>query len=394
MKSEPSIKVAEFGGLNNMAEPRAMQPGELTAADNIDIDDRKKIRRRVGSLLRKPVADLQSAWATPDERRMFVVAEGVLSEVDDDLNLIPLADGFDDRPAYFAWDTERIFCMSEANAVVIDGAEVYPMRVDTPLPPAVTVTGGSLPAGIYLVGCLNEDEQGRQGGCSTLRAVRVPENGGLAIRAYPLNGFTVRFCVSATNGTVLHHIQSDDAGVARLESLDGLMSRIDEPQYYGMPIPLGGPIAYHEGSLYVADGGMVYRSHPYWPHLFDLSAQGLALAGRVTLLASLEATGLLVGTDRGIYVLGSDDQLTQIADYGAVPGQTNHFRYDEGEQIKVYFWTDRGMAVAPPFQLLMEGRVSADPGDRCAVGLVEQGGFKRLVASTRIGHGSEAPNPR
>lgn len=393
MKSEPSIKIEEFSGLNNMAEARAMLPGELIIADNIDIDDRKKIRRRPGSEARAMISDVQSAWTTPDEKRMFVVHGGMLSEVYPDFTVHDLFDGFDERPVYFDWDTERVFAVSEKASVVIDGDQVYPLRVDTPLAPTVIPTSGNLPAGTYLVGVVNEDGYGRQGGCSALRSVTLREGSGILIGAHVLPGYLPRIYVSEANGQSLHLLSVGDENVV-FDSLVGLSARLEEPQYTGMPTPLGGPIAYHEGRLHVADGGIVYRSHPYWPHLFDLAEQGYILPGKVTLLASLEAAGLLIGTDRGIYVSGPDEQLTQLADYGVVPGPQNHFRYDEDGAIKVYFWTERGLAVAPPFQLLMEGRVSAAPGDVCAMGLVEQDGFKKLVISTRLSDSRGAPNAR
>ena len=55
------------------------------------------------------LADLSSAWATPDESRLFAVAGGALYELrGSTLDPIELATGLDDGETYWDWDGERI----------------------------------------------------------------------------------------------------------------------------------------------------------------------------------------------------------------------------------------------------------------------------------------------
>lgn len=398
--SEPSAKIQEFIGLNNKSEPRTMVPGELTKADNVDLDDRKRLRRRRGSDLALALSNLASTWATPDESRLFAIADGVLYEIVGDhgsLGAIELATGLDDGETYWDWDTSRIFVSNDAVDLVIDGRDAYPLAIPKPNAPVVSVGDGSLSAGRYLVAVVLEDSRGRQGGASSIVQVDLEDDSALIVepQAVP-SAFTARIYASRANDTVVRQLPLQ---VAIYEDISQLGAVLEEPQYSGHdPFP-GGPIAYHAGRLWKGvrgafgeSTGLVSSSFPFWPHLFEYGPGDFMVNGRVVALSDVQQAALLVGTDRGIWRHSLDEGLVQVADYGMVPGRQITKTRDE----MAYFWTQHGICRAFPFEELTDQAVSAPPGARCSVGLVEHAGFARIVAMTSLdgGDGDSADNPR
>lgn len=390
-KSEPSVSVTEFVGLNNKSEPRAMVPGELVLADNIDIDDRKKIRRRRGYATALELADLSSAWVTPDESRLFAIAAGTLYEIRGTaLELTALATGLSENETYWDWDGERVFVSNDAVDLVIDDDTAYELAIPAPLTPLVLRISGDLPAGRYLVAAVLEDARGRQGGACEITSVDLPDESGLQLTAYAESGFTTRLYVSRTNDTVLR--QASD----QIRSIDQLGAPLEEMQYAGFAPPPGGPIAYHAGRLMKGmDGpeagtGLVAASFPFWAHLFGFGSYDFLVPGRVTGLADVQQVAMLVGTEKGIFRHSLDEGLSRMADYGMVPGQP----ITKDSSGMAYCWTDEGVCRAFPFENLTSQAVSVAPGHRCAVGIVEQAGFNRFVALTRHNGTSAQDNPR
>ncbi|MCW5586921.1 MAG: hypothetical protein KIS75_12370 [Chromatiales bacterium] len=383
--SEPSAKVTEFIGLNNRAEPRAMTPGELVQADNVDIDDRKKLRRRRGFAESLVLADLSSAWATPDESRLFAVAGGALYELrGSTLDPIELATGLDDGETYWDWDGERIFVSNANGDLIIDGETAYGLAIPRPAPPVVTPVTGDLPAGRYLAAVVLEDAQGRQGGASDFVVTTVEEGAGLQIAAQLVPaGYTARLFLSRANDTVLRQ------AAQQVTSLEQLGAALEEQQLAGFAPVAGGPIAWHAGRLAKKidheNHCLVVFSCPYWPHLFEYGPLDFAVPGHIRVLEDVQSQALLVGTDLAIWRHHLDEGLQQVADYG-VPAGMPAAKNRDG---MVYLMTNRGLCRALPFENLTDMVVSIDPGTRAAVGIVEHAGFTRALALTS---GSSTPD--
>lgn len=385
IKSEPAVRIREFLGLNNRAEPRTMVPGELVTADNVDLDDRKKLRRRRGHSRLATLTNVTSMWATPDEERLFIVDDGKLYEAKGNAPaLVELTDGLDTDETYFDWDGSQVFVSNGAKDVLISGELAVRFAIPQPLTPYVTVGTGDLPAGRYLVGAVLEDSIGRQSGISALIEVSVPDNSALNIEAVA-QSLTARIYVSRANDTVLRRLVSGDSKFANLEQLGPVL---EEVQYDAFPPGAGGPIAYWQGRVakaYVHDNvSIITLSHPYWPHLFQLGPQDFTVQGSVTALAAV-GPNLLIGTTKAIYQHNVEG-LLQVADYG-MPSGHNVVISPRGI---AYLWTDRGFCRAFPFEPLTESVLAPYPGDKASVGIVEDAGFARLVALVR---GAEDTNP-
>lgn len=120
--NEPSVVIRQFLGLRNKARPDTLAPGALTLADNIDIDNGGAIERRRGYTLAERLSGITAAYATRDEQRLFVVADGTLYRV---LSLAPvrtlaIASGLGDGAV--AWDDAEgyVFTTGAAHGVIVD----------------------------------------------------------------------------------------------------------------------------------------------------------------------------------------------------------------------------------------------------------------------------------
>ena len=147
-------------------------------------------------------------------------------------------------------------------------------------------------------------------------------------------------------------------------------------------------VAFYEGSVWlsyydtVADQSFIFRSKPFFWSRWDLSADYIAVPGRVRLLTST-GSGLVIGTDQAIWAY-AQEAIQQLADYGVVAGQAGE------DQGRIYFWTQRGLCRALPFEALTEETVSVPPGTRACLAVTRQRGNKQAIIVTT--GGGEADN--
>lgn len=108
---------------------------------------------------------------------------------------------------------------------------------------------------------------------------------------------------------------------------------------------------------------VIYFSRPDFPHEFRLEKDFLLIAGRITLLASL-AQGLVIGTDRAIFVDPIDSPLQRVADYGVPVGAMAH-----DDLNRVHFWSERGLCRAFPFENLTDKALAVTLREQVTAGI-------------------------
>jgi hypothetical protein len=111
------------------------------------------------------------------------------------------------------------------------------------------------------------------------------------------------------------------------------------------------------------DRSVLYFSRPDFPHEFRLEKDFILVPGRVTMLANL-AQGLVIGTDRAIFVDPIDTPLERVADYGVPVGA---LAYDDLN--RVHFWTERGLCRAFPFENLTDKALVVQQRERVTAGI-------------------------
>lgn len=106
-----SIVIDQFDGIKNTVSEERLQPGELSRAVNIDIDDVGQIRRRRGQEL-KLAGDCHSLWRSA-AGRTFVVKDGDLCLLNTNYTTLVVAAGVGPKPIAFTEVGDTIFYTSE-----------------------------------------------------------------------------------------------------------------------------------------------------------------------------------------------------------------------------------------------------------------------------------------
>lgn len=135
------------------------------------------------------------------------------------------------------------------------------------------------------------------------------------------------------------------------------------------PPPVGEVIGARRSQMMVGvweperDRSVLYFSRPDFPHEFRLEKEFLLVAGRVTLFASL-AQGMVIGTDRAIFVDPIDSPMQRMADYGVSVGAMAH-----DDLNRVHFWSERGLCRAWPFENLTDKTLTAQQREQVTAGI-------------------------
>jgi len=350
------------------------------SADNVDIDDTGEVQRREGYSLAAPISSIQSAFATKDERRLFIVEGGSLKLISQDLSQTTLAPVL--PSAYIHWLEVADYVFMSTGQVIDSNNQVLSWRIPNPNQLSVTVTTGQLSAGQYQLVCTYVDSDGREGGASIPFVIDCPVNSGLVITPTYINGYSVRIYSTDTNGTEYYLIGEYNQGGAELSFTDGLSEPLDSVQLTSYPAPENTDIlAFYDSCLWVAEFSngqtVLWYSQPFWWNLFNLNNDHIIIPGKVNMLLGTP-NGLLVGTDDEIYLYTVEESLVRIAQYGVPSGVP----YSTDDLGNVFIWTHQGLCKLFPFENMTERKLSVPTGDVCFVQVVEQLGLRKIVVLT------------
>lgn len=364
IEDEDVFVFKSFTGLRNDVPPEDMSATDLTTADNVDVTDANKLRRRGGTTPTGVVSPCHSLWFGAGT--WLAVCDGDLVKLTRTnsgytTSLVRQAVG-SPRMAYWAVGS-RVFFSNGVVSGVYDAGENAARQwgIATPAQPTASVVPyGSLPPGTYQYTVAHQ-RGGQVSGAPMARVVDVPPGGGgvsITWATPPDDVDYVRVYVSAANGEVMYL-----ADALPRTSTSALV--VSEPS--GAPVEFlhmappepGEHIGYLAGHMYVARGSRVYRSEPYAPELFDLRA-GYQFRSGVTMLAPLEDS-ILVGTQTELCIVRGKDPVQagyenllpvgvvpgslaygQAADRGQASGRDAYFMTADGNIMRVS--SDGGMA--------------------------------------------------
>lgn len=392
--ADDAVTITRFLGARNTLPGDRMPPTEegvwLKSAINVDHDNAGRIARRQGCGARIGFGNVTAAYATEDETRLFVVDGGDLKNVASitPLSAITLA-SVGTGEVYWAEGGNLVFFTGSSTGI-IQGNDVLPLGIPTPQPPQMVAVAGSLPPGKYIAAIAYRDAWGRQGGAGAVSEIELTETGGIRFVFDPLPGYVGLLFVSLANGDHLFLLAESAAGAYIWPSGNPTSYALDPMQMGSYPPPAGvGPVAFRDSRLWLSqnlgDTAYIFRSRPFWYHLFDLSDY-IAVPGRIEMMLALDGA-LIIGTRTNIYAYSEDAPLATLADYGVVPGQP-------GRVIdrRAYFWTTRGLCAALPFENLTDKIFSVPPGTRAAIGVNESQGRKMLIVAADTGGRANNPN--
>lgn len=360
----PSTKsVTSFLGIRNTSPIRSIPDNALSAASDIDLDNEGIITRRHGYARAATIASITAAYCTAN-RTPYIVANGILSRVDDTLGVIPLASS---SATAFA-DHSNVLFTNDGLKVQADATTnlVFPPRGEAL---QLAVNFGLWPAGKYTaVYCYRSTISGIEGPSSEPASITIGNDQGVVvIPPAAVSGYEAVVYITDSNGSVFY----DAAGV-----------QINALQLGADVFPVGAEaIAFNEGSVYAAfpqsnGTSLIVWSYPAYHHLFNLAKNYCVVPGEVRDMKPI-SSGLLIATDSAIYIY-ADGALLEVANYGVPSGQSIAITSPGTAKI----FTHQGVCEAPPFTNLTEAKAQFAPGKKCSTVLIERDGIQQFVVLT------------
>lgn len=147
------------------------------------------------------------------------------------------------------------------------------------------------------------------------------------------------------------------------------------------PPPVGEVIGARRSQMMVGvwepdrDRSVLYFSRPDFPHEFRLERDFMMIPGKITLLATV-SRGIIIGTDRAIFIDPIDEAVQRVADYGVLESAGV-----QNDQDMVYFWTERGLCRSMPFENLTDKNLAVTVRSHVAVGILPYQGSEYAVIS-------------
>ena len=350
------MKIDSFLGIHNTTSKRDIPDEALQDAVDVDITNSGGLIARNAATLSKSL-EIDAAYTTLDNVT-YIVSGGHLYRVDASLGLYDLgettATEFADYQGYlFTNDAKQVY-----RNVVTD------LVVPVPVAPQVAISAGSLPAGIYHVAMTYTNADQLEGGHSEIVTIEIDDNSDILVTPVDLAGYTT-------------NVYMTDAGGSTLYNVDDLIP-LSESQYAANKFPAyADKIEYHEGRLYLTiqfgEYTEVLFSKPNRFHLYDYESDYFVITGEVLDMKSTPS-GLVIGTANAIYAY-QDGVVTQLADYGVVPGKSMVSMPDSS----ILIHSTRGICQALPFKNITEDHVSLPMGSKCAAVLMNSDGIQRYV---------------
>jgi len=355
------MKINKFLGVRNTSPDRSLPDNSLSAALNVDIDDEGIITQRNGYALSKAVSNLTAAYTTQDQVT-YVVSGGVLSRVDDSLNLVPIvastATAFADfSKNLFTNDGLRIQADTASNLFIPNASGTGPELYSAP---------GNWVEGTYsAVICYRNTVTGLEGASSASNSITIAANSRVVVNPPPVfAGFTAIVYMTAANGAVYYDTEG---------------TQISPDQLVADSFPVGAPVlAFYDSALYAAlpqanGTSLLVWSLPFKFHIFDLTTNYAVVPGEIRAMKPVDG-GLLIATDHALFAYDGAN-LIQLANYGVPKGRSLVQTPDK----KVKIFSNRGACEALPFINLTETKALFAPGKQVSSALVDQNGIQKMV---------------
>jgi hypothetical protein len=401
MQTGSTKTLSRFNGLNNRADAmRGTDTGLKTqqtwewqsVADNVNGTDGHGMERREGYSQFAALAACTGSYSTFDYSRLYIIDSGALKRVYPDGNTQTLYGVLSGAP-YWTEQNDTIYLSCGPDKLQIEQDNtVRPWGVPVPSEPTINAVSGSLVAGLYQIALTYTDTSGREGGSSAAIPVNCLSGAGISVSNIPqLTGYVTNVYMTDMDGTVFYLAARTTLSALTLThppeaGVELTTQFLDTPPVAGSYIAFFGANAYMAEYIPEIDQTVIWRSQEFAYHLFNLNSDYFIVPGEVTQLYGAQ-TGLLITTQTRIFV-HDNDTITQVAEYGAVPGQ----HADVGSDGKIYFWSKRGLCSVMPFQNLTENAVSVPPGVNAGGSIVESNGYRRYVAV--LNQGGSAFNRR
>jgi len=334
-RDKDTIVYAQFSGLRNDVDPERFDLGDMTVANNIDIDQTGRISRRPGYTLMRAGAT-HSMWATPNEDICMFVSGGWLHQMNDDFSdtaLLQLVDGV--SPMSYDRVNDCVYFSNGTDIGIVQNGVVRSWGLPVAPLPNVAATIGAMSAGTYQFNMVWLRADGQESGCGLNGTIQLDDSSGIdftiPIAPSPDVVGAIIYISPANSDLVFEAIVSAPGQTVSWRSDPSSLSVPLATQFLGPP-PAGHMVAFYRGHMFVAAGDTIFISQPYAYELFSMNRY-IQFDSRVTMLIALSdldhteagrSSGFFIGTERSTGILAGnnpdDFQYVKKADYGVVPG--------------------------------------------------------------------------
>jgi len=324
LKNEPINKKVDLKGLRTQDESFEVGFDGMVTADNVDYTRKGKVGRRPGraDTTYVPGGTIHSAWA---DKRLFIFQEGTtLKKFRAATDVTTLRTGLTTGGKLSAYRVANtVYWSNEFDTGVIDiEGNDRALGVAVPDRAFAVAISGNLAAGRYSHTFSQVETDGRESGSPQPVTTELAENSGLSFTLTP--GLARRFWLSETNGDTLYLAGTVLAGASSFtyENRQPLTNIALDRMLQGPP-PAWQDVDWFRASLLLGVNDNLLWTNEYNYELVDLATRFMPFGERIHVIAGLE-DGFYVGTENAHFWLSGTDMsslaLTQVADYGAVPG--------------------------------------------------------------------------
>lgn len=346
-----------FLGINNRLPDSALlvdaKTGEcfLRAANNVDIDNANRLRRRNGRTLIQAMTGAHS-WRETDATHGYLVRDSVLYSVD-------LTSGYSETllkvlasnasMSYLEFNSD-VYFSNGTDCGRISGSLVYPWAMATPSRPVLTAIAGTLHKGTYQVALTYANSvTGEEGGAGGVTSIDLAaSNTGIRITLPGASsGAThIGVYVSENNGKAPYLHSMVAIGTATLDiSASGtgrlLRSNFEEP------MPAGTGLFMHMGRLCAKKGKVLYYGNPYRPGYCDPVGGFIPFETDISIAVPCQ-NGVYVAADKTRWIPGDlaapSGDIADVLPYGAVPDS----QFEVIGENKVGWFGENGIVLANP----------------------------------------------
>ena len=409
-----------FGrGLDQRAPETALAPGYVRDAVNLDIAPgqyAQKVplghaRTRIGRTLSHASATMRGGWC--DARVPFaLLTDGTslvaLSEDGTRTTLATVTAGYDVCAEFVEAHGAVYWSNGIERGRIVAGVNV-PWGLPEPAAPGLSVTGGTLAPGTYMVAVTCVNAAGEEGGASPVAVLTLAAVGGIsvALPTLPTEASGYRIYLGGPDADPGALYWAKDVTASTTLTAPGTPGRRLQTQYLRR-MPAASVLTLWNGRLWAATGNLLVFSAFVGglPHygLYDGRGGWLRFPAPVRMVRPVY-DGLYVGTDtetlflRGESPAGAQPMRREPVDGAGVLGSlmipAAAFPLEEPEQtdaVPAWLSTDGEVIVGRAggsLQRLTRDRIALSPGASAALAFVRDGrSDDRLLVST-----TDAPSP-
>ena len=325
-----TLPIGPFLGINNRLPDFSLATENgywLREAENVDIDNAGRIRRRQAASLVQSAIDPHSLYTTTDGSRYAVIGGTMYAITLPSYTQTLFKVLSNNNKVSYVEYSGSLYYSNGTDSGRIEAGSWFPWAMPTPVAPSVATVAGTLYKGSYQVAVAHYNNvTGEEGGVSPSSSHELTAVGGLRITLpSAISGSThVNVYVSSVNGAIPMLVASVATGTATYDvTNEAVIAQGREAfQRYEEPIPSGVPFV-HNGRLCTYSGKNIFLGIAARPGYYVPTDPVLSFPSDVTNAISGQ-NGVYVTADKTYWFEGADileaQRVVDVLPYGGVAG--------------------------------------------------------------------------